>query len=279
MAKIFRKIRQNLLAENSIRKYLLYAIGEIILVVIGILIALKINTLNQNRERAELQIVLLEQVKFELLEIYEDIWRDTEVLKLGEKAHSRIKKVIYQDEPYVENLCFDFYWLRKDEYVYPTSAAYDRLKKEGLDIIQNDSIRKVLQAIYEGYFPRLSKENAFDPDISSVFNTYYLEGFEPNADTELRFSYALPNDTVANRVYSEEYYEFPTIKDANDNQYTAGDVPLDFEALKKDAKFKMLLQQTRAYRNNKLMLYYQLKMLVKYAVPNIEKELRQAGYP
>ena len=80
MAKIFRKIRQNLIAQNSIRKYLLYAIGEIILVVIGILIALKINTLNQDRERAELQIVLLEQVKFELLEIYEDLWRDTEVL-------------------------------------------------------------------------------------------------------------------------------------------------------------------------------------------------------
>ncbi|MEL6306330.1 MAG: DUF6090 family protein [Bacteroidota bacterium] len=276
MAKIFRKIRQNLLAENSIRKYLLYAIGEIILVVIGILIALKINTINQNRERAELQIVLLEQVKFELLEIYEDIWRDTEVLKLGEKAHSRIKQVVYQDESYSEDLCFDFYWLRKDEYVYPTNAAYDRLKEEGLDIVQNDSIRMVLQAIYEGYFPRLSKENAFDPDISSVFNSYYLNKFEPNANMKLRFSYALPNDTVANRVYSEEYYEFPTIKHANGNQYTAGDVPLDFEALKKDAKFKMLLQQTRAYRNNKLLLYYQLKDLVKYAVPRIDREIAES---
>ena len=33
------------------------------------------------------------------------------------------------------------------------------------------------------------------------------------------------------------------------------------------------------YVNNKLLLYYQLKKLVKYAVPNIEKELQQAGYP
>jgi len=42
MIKFFRKIRQSLLAENKYSKYLLYALGEIILVVIGILIALQI---------------------------------------------------------------------------------------------------------------------------------------------------------------------------------------------------------------------------------------------
>jgi len=44
--KIFRKIRLNLLSENKTRKYLIYAIGEIILVVTGILIALQINNWN-----------------------------------------------------------------------------------------------------------------------------------------------------------------------------------------------------------------------------------------
>jgi len=44
MIKFFRKIRQKLLIENKFSKYILYAIGEIILVVIGILIALQINT-------------------------------------------------------------------------------------------------------------------------------------------------------------------------------------------------------------------------------------------
>jgi uncharacterized membrane protein YgaE (UPF0421/DUF939 family) len=43
MIKFFRKIRKHLLAENKFSKYLIYAIGEIILVVIGILIALQIN--------------------------------------------------------------------------------------------------------------------------------------------------------------------------------------------------------------------------------------------
>ena len=51
MIKFFRKIRQQLLSENKFSKYLLYAIGEIILVVIGILIALQINNNNNYKEQ------------------------------------------------------------------------------------------------------------------------------------------------------------------------------------------------------------------------------------
>lgn len=50
MIKFFRKIRQKLLSENRFSKYLLYAFGEIILVVIGILIALQINNWNENKK-------------------------------------------------------------------------------------------------------------------------------------------------------------------------------------------------------------------------------------
>jgi len=61
MIKFFRKIRQNLLSEGKTAKYFKYAIGEIILVVIGILIALSINNANENRkERAQEQELLLQ---------------------------------------------------------------------------------------------------------------------------------------------------------------------------------------------------------------------------
>ena len=53
MIKFFRRIRQNLLMENKTGKYIKYAIGEIILVVIGILIALSINNWNENRKLDE----------------------------------------------------------------------------------------------------------------------------------------------------------------------------------------------------------------------------------
>ncbi len=50
MIKFFRKIRQQLLTENRFTKYSLYAIGEVFLVVIGILIALQINNWNESRK-------------------------------------------------------------------------------------------------------------------------------------------------------------------------------------------------------------------------------------
>src|SRR6056297_654966 len=61
MIKFFRKIRKKLLTKNKFSKYLLYAIGEIVLVVIGILIALQINTWNEEQKnRFEEKNLLLE---------------------------------------------------------------------------------------------------------------------------------------------------------------------------------------------------------------------------
>jgi len=59
MIKFFRKIRKKMLIENKFSKYLLYAIGEIVLVVIGILIALQINNWNakQKIEKEEIGIL------------------------------------------------------------------------------------------------------------------------------------------------------------------------------------------------------------------------------
>ncbi|NNF86407.1 MAG: hypothetical protein HKO48_02830, partial [Nitrosopumilus sp.] len=56
MIKFFRRIRKDLMETGKTSKYLKYAIGEIILVVIGILIALQINNWNENR-KAEAELI------------------------------------------------------------------------------------------------------------------------------------------------------------------------------------------------------------------------------
>jgi len=66
MIKFFRKIRQKLLSENKFSKYLLYAIGEIFLVVIGILIALSINSWNQGRIDKKSESKYLKDIKKEI---------------------------------------------------------------------------------------------------------------------------------------------------------------------------------------------------------------------
>lgn len=68
MIKLFRNIRQNLLNEGKTTKYFKYAIGEIILVVIGILIALQINTWNSNRIQKQKETVYLINIKRDLKE-------------------------------------------------------------------------------------------------------------------------------------------------------------------------------------------------------------------
>ena len=84
MIKFFRKIRQRLLTENKFSKYLLYAIGEIILVVIGILIALQLNNWNDHIKNAESELSYYNR-------ILDDFEMDKQVIVQSlEKADKRI---------------------------------------------------------------------------------------------------------------------------------------------------------------------------------------------
>ncbi len=73
MITIFRKIRQKLIADKRAYKYLLYAIGEILLVVIGILIALQINNWNENRKLQLKSYDYLQRLKVDLDNVSKDV--------------------------------------------------------------------------------------------------------------------------------------------------------------------------------------------------------------
>ena len=84
MIKFFRKIRQRLLTENKFNKYLLYAIGEIILVMVGILLALQVNNWNESRKDNIKEQQILRQLKEEY---------NANLLQLEQKITHR-KKII-----------------------------------------------------------------------------------------------------------------------------------------------------------------------------------------
>ncbi len=92
MIKFFRKIRQNLLMENKTGKYFKYAIGEIILVVIGILIALQINNWNENRKLNEIRRSYYHQIEKDL---------DSEIQNLNSRIIG-LEKSINSYEVYTE---------------------------------------------------------------------------------------------------------------------------------------------------------------------------------
>ncbi|MBK9643335.1 MAG: hypothetical protein IPO72_19160 [Saprospiraceae bacterium] len=63
MIKFFNKIKQKLLSESKFNKYLIYAFGEIVLIVIGILIALSINNANDSKNQRQKELTLLTEMR------------------------------------------------------------------------------------------------------------------------------------------------------------------------------------------------------------------------
>ena len=97
MIHFFRKIRHDLIANNKPLKYIRYAIGEIVLVVIGILIALGINNWNQESKDSKLG-------KEYLTRIHRDLVQDTtnfrDIIKSNENLRNDIKDmlvILYQE--------------------------------------------------------------------------------------------------------------------------------------------------------------------------------------
>lgn len=82
MISFFRKIRQKLLSQNRVTRYLVYALGEIILVVIGILIALQVNNWNEQRKAENISDITLQKLYAELEEAKTQVESSLEVNKM-----------------------------------------------------------------------------------------------------------------------------------------------------------------------------------------------------
>ncbi|MAP54473.1 hypothetical protein [Altibacter sp.] len=151
MIKFFRKIRHRLLAENKFSKYLLYAIGEIILVVIGILIALQINDWNEKRKignvEKEILNVLLEDLNAakEYSEAYitsEQSYLDVIETVLHTDSIKTILSNTDRTREYFNKAFWDF------EIKFPVINTYSDLKNAGkITLVQNDSIRERLSVL------------------------------------------------------------------------------------------------------------------------------------
>ena len=100
MINFFRKIRHDLIANNKSYKYFKYAIGEIVLVVLGILIALQINNWNENRNISKIELALLANLKNDInsdilaLKWFDSIYAKDEVeLEMAIKLFNKAKTI------------------------------------------------------------------------------------------------------------------------------------------------------------------------------------------
>lgn len=140
MIKFFRKIRQRLVTDSKFGRYLLYALGEIILVVIGILIALGINNWNQNRLQANEEIKLLTSLSDEL-ELNIQKFDDTHSLHVA--RIESINEVLFTDlSNHTIQQLDSLFKLTFYSWTYnPSFSLYNSIVTSGkINIITNDSI-------------------------------------------------------------------------------------------------------------------------------------------
>ncbi|SRR6056297_886641 len=209
MLKFFRKIRQNLLMENKTGKYFKYAIGEILLVVIGILIALGINNWNEQRKNRILEQNYIQELKI-------DLQRDSIAIKNLLKRSKTQVKAKYQLSKYLlENTNLDLddnlssypEFAKNEDYnkdslaIYygrhwrprysftPTTTTIDEMKSTGkLGIISDQKLRRSLIETYNTY-------ESFINGYQNVYANNQLDIIKMTFD-EIPELYSINNDNL-----------------------------------------------------------------------------------
>lgn len=180
MITFLRKIRQGLLSESKFSKYLLYAIGEIILVVIGILIALQINNVNEQKKAKELELKLLRELVVDLNQNIADFETNIRLRKNTLQVQSKIIEVIEKKLPYHDSLSTYLYYGRflNISALNVRHGAYDAIQSTGLTFISNDSIRNSLTEFYTEEMESLKRVESNEEKMMDAMIPFMLEEFE-----------------------------------------------------------------------------------------------------
>lgn len=186
MITLFRRLRQKLIDSGNITKYLLYAFGEILLVVIGILIALQINNWNEQRSREAKEIEILETFE---LELTSSLNRLNEILQYNRQNRNKMLQLeqhLSEQKPYTPGL--DSLFFSSTSFTFGdqfSTVALDNLNSFGVDIIRNKELRSQLMRTYEAY-PYLKEAQDIYTDIilsagKTLLSTRFEELWEGDA--------------------------------------------------------------------------------------------------
>ena len=197
MSRFLRKFRWELIPGRRFRKYLIYAIGEIILVVIGILIALQINTWNNNR------IQLLKETQY-LAQIRDNLTQDINNINFTLEFNVRKEEAIrdafrlFGNASDMDSLTNGFNILMNTLPNYQiftsTRTAFDNmLNANSIDLIRDNKLRQALSAYYSNINTEYSSQGRvvlsnrkFVDDISPLLITSEFLNFAMGANLDIQ---------------------------------------------------------------------------------------------
>ena len=149
MLTFLRKIRKTLIESGFAQKYFIYAIGEIALVVIGILIALQINNWSENKKSTQ-------KVNDILLEIRRDIENNIDQSHVENEIENRVIRsalIVLNNLDHIKEYhdSMDYHFMQSHHWGTASwkSSGYETLKSVGLDLIDSDSLKEAIVDLYE----------------------------------------------------------------------------------------------------------------------------------
>ncbi len=253
MIKAFKRIRLNLLAKNSIIKYFAYALGEIILVVIGILIALALNNWNENQKAKIIEIELYKEIKEDLKISLIDLEQGLENHYIDNdhtiKLRDHIKFKLPLDKDVVRNVLN----IDNDDQFFPRTSGFEALKSIGFKSLQNDTLRESITNLYQLGFDRIV---GMGRDKAPVRNFEFL--------TPLKNRYLNLSDST--------YYR--KINNA-DSLLLYGYKIINYPQFINDQSFLLQLQEGLSIRRFKIVNYIRMISWTKRLIAEIDDELER----
>lgn len=172
MLRFFRKMRQALVPENRFGRYFFYAIGEIVLVVIGILIALQINKWNEEKKAKTLEYEFLQQMQ---LDLKADVkWFNREIGRLDKAILSLeyISIAILSDSEYSETLARNFSSALGPPLAALKTSTFESIQSLGIQRIKNVELRNSIMNLYSGVYKAVYR-------VTDMFTQEYMLTMNP----------------------------------------------------------------------------------------------------
>ena len=158
MIKFFRRIRQKLIEEKKIGNYLKYAIGEILLVVIGILIALQINNWNEHRKdritERKLLIELNENLVINAARLKSDMQKELTSISSIEFVLNHLDN----RRPYHDSLDVYFNSAFFSPDIVLSTSGFESIKLKGFQVVSKDTLRKAIRDLFEVRYDNMLSE-------------------------------------------------------------------------------------------------------------------------
>ena len=186
--------------KNKTGKYLKYAIGEIILVVIGILIALQINNWNETQKEYKKERELLIIVKKGLINNIDFIKEDLHSHKSRMRSGNIVLDAVRNKKVFYDSLSYHIH----EAPIFPNPdlsfTAYEALKSVGFDIIRNTELKNEILNIFEVTYPSMIRELSIieNQSVLAAQLPFYLENFERSDGKAIPNNY---NDLLENQKF------------------------------------------------------------------------------